>query len=98
MPGKDSQLEYRIHNTLGEIFLDLQMSGQAMSHFTESKLIRKRLGKPNAPWNSLNIGNVYYQQGKFIQARKHYNEALDIFNGSYKKTIGLLVEKSHSVI
>ena len=81
VPGKDSQLEYRIHNTLGEIFLDLQMSGQAMSHFTESKLIRKRLGKPNAPWNSLNIGNVYYQQGKFIQARKHYNEALDIFNG-----------------
>ena len=56
------------------------MYGQAMSHFTESKLIRKRLGKPNAPWNLLNIGNVYYQQDKFIKAREHYFEALDLFN------------------
>ena len=80
VPGKDYKYEYKINNTLGEIFLDLQMYGQAMSHFTESKLIRKRLGKPNAPWNSLNIGNVYYQQEKFIKAREHYNEALDLFN------------------
>ena len=28
----------------------------------------------------LNIGNVYYQQDKFIKAREHYFEALDIFN------------------
>ena len=56
------------------------MYGQAMSHFTESKLIRKRLGKPNAPWNSLNIGNVYYQQDKFIKAREHYFEALAVFS------------------
>jgi len=80
VPGEDFKNEYKINNTLGEIFLDLQMYGQAMSHFTESKLIRKRLGKPNAPWNSLNIGNVYYQQDKFIKAREHYFEALDIFN------------------
>ena len=80
MPGEDFKNEYKINNTLGEIFLDLQMYGQAMSHFTESKLIRKRLGKPNAPWNSLNIGNVYYQQDKFIKAREHYFEALDIFS------------------
>ena len=80
VPGEDFKNEYKINNTLGEIFLDLQMYGQAMSHFTESKLIRKRLGKPNAPWNSLNIGNVYYQQDKYIKAREHYFEALDIFN------------------
>ena len=29
---------------------------------------------------TLNIGNVYYQQEKFIKAREHYNEALDLFN------------------
>ena len=80
VPGEDFKNEYKINNTLGEIFLDLQMYGQAMSYFTESKLIRKRLGKPNAPWNLLNIGNVYYQQDKFIKAREHYFEALDIFN------------------
>jgi len=80
VPGEDFKNEYKINNTLGEIFLDLQMYGQAMSHFTESKLIRKRLGKPNAPWNSLNIGNVYYQQDKFIKAREHYFEALDVFS------------------
>ena len=79
-PTSESNFEYKINNTLGEIFLDLQMYGQAMSHFMESKLIRERLGKPNAPWNSLNIGNVYYQQGKYIKARQYYNEALDIFN------------------
>ena len=80
VPGEDFKNEYKINNTLGEIFLDLQMYGQAMSHFTESKLIRKRLGKPNAPWNSLNIGNVYYQQDKFMKAREHYFEALDVFS------------------
>ena len=79
-PSSESNFEYKINNTLGEIFLDLQMYGQAMSHFMESKLIRERLGKPNAPWNSLNIGNVYYQQGKYIEARRFYNEALDKFN------------------
>ncbi|MFL3005099.1 MAG: transcriptional regulator [Candidatus Neomarinimicrobiota bacterium] len=79
-PSSESNFEYKINNTLGEIFLDLQMHGQAMSHFMESKLIRERLGKPNAPWNSLNIGNVYYQQGKYIEARRFYNEALDKFN------------------
>ena len=44
VPAKDFNYEYRINNTLGEIFLDLQMYGQAMSHFTESKLIRRRMG------------------------------------------------------
>ena len=80
-PDKESNFEYKINNTLGEIFLDLQMYGQAMSHFTESQFIRKKLGKPNAPWNLLNIGNVFYQQEKYIKAREHYNDALDIFNG-----------------
>ena len=80
IPEKDFNYEYKINNTLGEIFLDLQMYGQAMFHFTESKLIRRRMGKPNAPWNSLNIGNVYYQQEKYIKAREYYHEALDIFN------------------
>ena len=80
VPVKDFNYEYKINNTLGEIFLDLQMYGQAMFYFTESKLIRKRMGKPNAPWNSLNIGNVYYQQEKYIEAREYYHEALGIFN------------------
>ena len=80
VPGKDFNYEYKINNTIGEIFLDLQMYGQAMFHFTESKLIRRRMGKPNAPWNLLNIGNVYYQQEKYIKAREYYLEALDIFN------------------
>ena len=80
VPLKDFNYEYKINNTLGEIFLDLQMYGQAMFYFTESKLIRKRMGKPNAPWNSLNIGNVYYQQEKYIEAREYYHEALGIFN------------------
>ena len=38
------------------------------------------MGKPNAPWNLLNIGNVYYQQEKYIKARVLLNEGLDLFN------------------
>ena len=74
----------RIHNKLGEIFLDLQMYGQAMSHFTEAKLIRERLGIAPSPWLMVNIGNVYYQQEKYLRAKKYYNLALDIFN-TFKK-------------
>tara|TARA_Y100001970_G_C14252771_1_gene873053 strand:+ start:3856 stop:5706 length:1851 start_codon:yes stop_codon:yes gene_type:complete len=74
----------RIHNKLGEIFLDLQMYGQAMSHFTEAKLIRERLGIAPSPWLIVNIGNVYYQQEKYLRAKKYYNLALDIFN-TFKK-------------
>ena len=62
-----------------------------MFHFMESKLIRERLGKPNAPWNSLNIGNVYYQQEKYIKARRYYNEALDIFN-NYMRITSMMIK------
>ncbi len=84
-PNSISKFDYRIHNTLGEIFLDLQMYGQAMSHFTEAVLIRERLDKPTAPWLMINIGNVYYQQEKYLKAKKYYNLALDIFNSGDKK-------------
>ncbi len=79
-----SKFDYRVHNSLGEIYLDLQMNGQAMSHFTEAKLIWNRMGKKTGPWLMVNIGNVYYQQEKYIRAREYYLDALDIFNGLKK--------------
>ncbi|GIR30334.1 MAG: hypothetical protein CM15mP44_6170 [Candidatus Neomarinimicrobiota bacterium] len=44
-PISESNFEYKINNTLGEIFLDLQMYGQAMSHFTEANMIREKIGQ-----------------------------------------------------
>ena len=79
-PISQSNFDYKINNSLGEIFLDLQMYGQAMSHFTEANIIRERLGKGPAPWLLINIGNVYYQQQKYIKAREYYLNGLDIFN------------------
>ena len=78
-PNESVNLEHRIYNTLGEIFLDLGMFAQAMSSFTDAKVIQERLGK-KSPWIVLNIGNVYYQQEKYIKAREKYYESLDIFN------------------
>ena len=79
-PISKSNFEYKINNTLGEIFLDLQMYGQAMSHFTEANMIREKLGQGSAPWLLINIGNVYYQQQKYIKAREYYLNGLDKFN------------------
>ena len=79
-PISESNFEYKINNTLGEIFLDLQMYGQAMSHFTEANMIREKLGQGSAPWLLINLGNVYYQQQKYIKARDYYLNGLDKFN------------------
>ena len=79
-PISESNFEYKINNTLGEIFLDLQMYGQAMSHFTEANMIREKLGQGSAPWLLINMGNVYYQQQKYIKAREYYLNGLDKFN------------------
>ena len=79
-PIAESNFEYKINNTLGEIFLDLQMYGQAMSHFTEANMIREKLGQGSAPWLLINMGNVYYQQQKYIKAREYYLNGLDKFN------------------
>jgi len=79
-PISESNFEYKINNTLGEIFLDLQMYGQAMSHFTEANMIREKLGQGSAPWLLINLGNVYYQQQKYIKAREYYLNGLDKFN------------------
>jgi tetratricopeptide (TPR) repeat protein len=75
--------EHKVYNTLGEIYLDLGMYAQAMSSFTEAKVIRKKIGE-KSPWLILNIGNVYYQQEKYIKARENYYRALDIFNSRSK--------------
>jgi len=82
-PNESGHFEHRIHNTLGEIYLDLGMFAQAMSSFTDAKVIQERLGK-KSPWIVLNIGNVYYQQEKYIKAREKYHESLDIFNSFSK--------------
>ena len=82
-PNESGHFEHRIYNTLGEIYLDLGMFAQAMSSFTDAKVIQERLGK-KSPWIVLNIGNVYYQQEKYIKAREKYHESLDIFNSFSK--------------
>ena len=82
-PNNLDVYEYKLHNALGEIYLDLGMYAQAMSSFTEAKVIRKKIGK-KSPWLILNIGNVYYQQEKYIKARESYYRALDIFNSFSK--------------
>ena len=75
-PVEDKKLESQILNTLGEIYLDLNLPSLALSSFIDSK--QKSNNKPNA-WITLNIGNVYFKQAKWYDAKNQYHNALDLF-------------------
>ena len=70
------KIESRILNTLGEIYIDLHLPSIALQCFIESG--QKSISR-KSPWNKINIGNVYFQQGQWLEAKERYLQALDIF-------------------
>ena len=74
---EDRDLESRVTHILGEIYLELGLPSLALTNFIDAK--QKSLAKLN-PWNEISVGNVYRHQGKWLEAKKKYFQALDIFN------------------
>ena len=86
------QLESKILNKMGEIYLDLGMSSLALTNFIDSR--EKSKDKKFNPWNKINIGNVYYQQRKWVEAKELYLQALDIFRRRDKELRNVVTGKS----
>ena len=72
----------KIYNIMGEIYLDLGMPSLALSSFIDSG---NRSKSKNRPWNKLNIGNVFFQQSQWIEAKNRYLDALDIWRRNKNK-------------
>ena len=73
---EQSRLESKILNILGEIYVDLYLPSVALQCFIESS---QKSQLRQSPWNKINIGNVYFQQGQWLEAKERYLQALDIF-------------------
>ena len=69
--------ESRILNTVGEIYLDLNLPVLALSYFIDAN--EKSVVKGKKPWISINIGNVYFQEKAWLKAKEKYLDALDAF-------------------
>ena len=70
------KIESRILNILGEIYIDLRLPSIALQCFIEAN---QKSISAQSPWNKINIGNVYYQQEQWLEAKERYLQALDIF-------------------
>ena len=70
------KLESKILNVLGEIYVDLHLPSIALQYFIDAS--HKSKVRKN-PWNKINIGNVYFQQNQWLEAKERYLQALDIF-------------------
>lgn len=85
--GKPHPLEHKILNSIGEIYLELGLHTEALAYFIDAEAqLKSASPKKKAPWLKINIGNVYYQQEKYIQARDYYLDAYDVFS-SWKKNL-----------
>ena len=76
-PDKVGPIESKILNTMGEIYLDLNFPTLALSYFIDAN--EKSMIKGKKPWILINIGNVYYQQEQWIEAKEKYLDAIDAF-------------------
>ena len=73
---EQTELESKILNVLGEIYVDLYLPSIALQYFIDSD--HKSNLRKN-PWNKINIGNVYFQQSQWLEAKERYLQALDMF-------------------
>ena len=61
--------ESRILNTIGEIYLDLNLPVLALSYFIDAN--EKSVVKGKKPWISINLGNVYFQETAWLKAKEN---------------------------
>ncbi len=67
-----------IYNTLGSILLERGLTNQALEYILISKSFMDE--DDLTPWVELNLGNVYFKIGDWINAKKQYEIALKIFS------------------
>ena len=65
-----------VYNIIGEIFVKKGRSIQALEYFIEAEREAKRLGIGDY-WILMNMGNVYFQEKKWIKAEEKYFEAYE---------------------
>ena len=80
VPEENDKTLMRTLNTLGEIHVRKGQSAQALNYFIDAKKEGKLIGKSRSPWIEVNIGNVYFQEQQWLEAKNFYLIALDQFN------------------
>ena len=79
-PGKNDRTLTSTLNTLGEVHVRMGQPAQALNYFIDAKKESKLIGKSRVPWIDVNIGNVYFQEQQWLEAKFFYLTALDDFN------------------
>ena len=90
-PVDDKKLESQVLNMLGEIYLDLNLPSLALSNFIDSK---QKSGDRPTSWITLNIGNVYFKQSKWHDAKNQYHSALDLFRRQKSTMTNAIIGRS----
>lgn len=79
----DDKTVLGIYNTIGEIFLKKGNTIQALEYLIEADRESKRLNI-GGYWIAINMGNVYYQEKKWLDAEEKYIEAYEIVSRKAK--------------
>tara|TARA_B110000438_G_scaffold54985_1_gene55016 strand:- start:70 stop:1845 length:1776 start_codon:yes stop_codon:yes gene_type:complete len=79
-PGKNDRTLTSTLNTLGEVHVRMGQPAQALNYFIDAKKESKLIGQRRVPWIDVNIGNVYFQERQWLEAKFFYLAALDDFN------------------
>ena len=66
----------KVYNVIGQIFLKKGLSIQALQYFMEVERESIRINN-GSYWNLINIGNVYYQEKKWIKAEEYFIRAYE---------------------
>ena len=66
----------KVYNVIGQIYLKKGLSVQALQYFMEVERESIRINNPSY-WNLINIGNVYYQEKKWMKAEEYFIRAYE---------------------
>ncbi len=66
----------KVYNVIGQIYLKKGLSIQALQYFIEVERESIRINN-GSYWNLINIGNVYYQEKKWMKAEEYFIRAYE---------------------
>ena len=66
----------KVYNVIGQIYLKKGLSIQALQYFMEVERESIRINN-GSYWNLINIGNVYYQEKKWVKAEEYFIRAYE---------------------
>ena len=66
----------KVYNVIGQIYLKKGLSIQALQYFMEVQRENIRINNASY-WNLINIGNVYYQEKKWMKAEEYFIRAYE---------------------